>query len=443
MHRDVLTKLAQWKGSTRRKPLVLRGARQTGKTYVLKAFGAQAYETTHYFNFESNPALGHLFAGNLDPHRIIAALETLEERPIAPRTELIILDEIQSCAQALSALKYFEEQAGDYHVATAGSLLGIQLAKAQSFPVGKVNLLDLYPMSFGEFLDAMKRSRLRQTIDNIVSLEPFADVLHDQLVDQLRLYYVIGGMPEAVKAYSDGESLTTVRAIHHDIINTYVLDFAKHAPATDIPKLSLIWDSLPGQLARENKKFVFSAVKPSARARDLENAVFWLENVGLIHRTFAVKHAQLPLTGNLDRSCFKVYALDVGLLATMAGLPTNVVVQGNRVFDDYKGAFVENFVAQHLSLAGHQPLCYWRSGRSAEVDFLCQLGDHIYPLEVKSGINPRSKSLRSFDERFRPFALLRSTLLNLRLDGRICNVPLYAIGALDRIVARLHEVFPE
>ena len=433
MHRDIIDALNQWKQSAHRKPLLLRGARQTGKTYVLKAFGAQAHQAVHYFNFESDRGLEELFTRDLNPHRIINALEVVQERRIVPNTELIIFDEIQSCAEALSSLKYFEEQANDYHVAAAGSLLGIRLAGARSFPVGKVNLFDLYPMSFGEFLDAMGRTKLRHEIDNISRLEPFVSIFHEPLIELLRQYYIVGGMPEAVKAFRSGEGLNVVREIHRDIIKAYVLDFSKHAPTTDIPKLSLIWESLPRQLARENKKFVLSAVKPSARARDLDSAISWLENVGLIHRTFAVEQARLPLAGFLDRSCFKVYALDVGLLATMSGLPIQAVVQGTRVFDDYKGAFVENFVAQHLVQGGYQPLCYWRSGRMAETDFLFQLGNSVFPLEVKAAVNPRSKSLRSFDERFHPPILFRSTLLNLRVDGRICNIPLYGIGSLERI----------
>ena len=424
-----------WKAAERRKPLLLQGARQTGKTYVLKHFGERYYDHYHYFNFEQQPALAELFAQDLRPARILKALEAIGGAPIVPRRDLLVFDEIQACPAALTSLKYFQEEAGQIHLAAAGSLLGVWLGQGHAFPVGKVNMLHLYPMSFGEFLGALGRQALRSMIDEVGAAQPWPRILHEELVGLLRQYYIVGGMPEAVQAYSDGRQLSAVRQIHREIGQSYLLDFAKHASAAETEKLTRVWQSVPTQLARENRKFIFSAVRKSARARDLEGAIIWLERAGLIHRVFAVESAAIPLAAFADRSCFKAYALDVGLLATMADIPLSATAAGEHVFQAYKGAFVENFVAQHLAAAGRQPLYYWRSkGGTAELDFLLEHEGQVLPLEVKAGINARSKSLRSFDQQFRPPRLLRSTLLNLRHDGNVTNLPLYAIEAIDAIL---------
>ncbi|MEI7901008.1 MAG: ATP-binding protein [bacterium] len=437
MKRDVYSDLVAWKRSTRRKPLLVRGARQTGKTFILKEFGKSEYQSLAYFNFEEDPQLKDLFAGSLKPGKLVENLSLYQKRPIRPALDLIVLDEIQASNEALNALKYFQEDANDYHVAAAGSLLGVKLSTPSSFPVGKVNFIDLHPMSFLEFLDAVGEGHYRQLIEAAETPEPIPLPFHEELVDLLRRYYFVGGMPEAVRHYAEKRTLDDVRAIQKEILNAYVLDFAKHAPVHDIQKLSLIWDSIPFQLARENRKFLFSALKKSARSRDYETAVLWLEDAGLILRCFRVSTPGHPLKGHADRSCFKVYALDVGLLGAMANISSDILAHGHRLFEEYKGAFTENYVAQQLRALQGEELYYWKSeGGVAEVDFLCQCKDEILPLEVKSGVNPRSKSLRSYDETFHPSQLVRTTLLNLRCDGRITNIPLYALSCLTRIMSK-------
>lgn len=435
MKRDIYAELVNWKNSARRKPLLLRGARQTGKTFLLKEFGKKEYANISYFSFEEDPLLKDLFAGSLQPAKLIQNLSLYQKSPINPTTDLIVLDEIQTSNEALNSLKYFHEEASDYHVAAAGSLLGVKLSTSMSFPVGKVNFIDLQPMSFLEFLDAMGESRYRQLIEGIQSPEPLPQPFHEELVALLRQYYFTGGMPEAVRYYAETRSIADVRSIQKEIINSYVLDFAKHAQVSDIQKLSLIWDSIPFQLARENRKFLFSALKKSSRARDYEAAILWLEDAGLILRCFRVSKPGHPLKGYADRSSFKVYALDVGLLGAMANISSDILTQGNRLFDEYKGAFTENYAAQQLKSFLNRELYYWKSeGGVAEVDFLCEAHDEIFPLEVKAGINPRSKSLRSYGDTFHPSQLVRTTLLNLRCDGQIVNIPLYALSCMDRIL---------
>jgi predicted AAA+ superfamily ATPase len=436
MKRDVYTELAAWKCSDRRKPLLMRGARQTGKTFILKEFGTREYQSLAYFNFEEDPRLKDLFTGSLKPAKLIENLSIYQKRAIRPALDLIVLDEIQASNEALNALKYFQEEANEYHVAAAGSLLGVKLSVPSSFPVGKVNFIDLHPMSFPEFLEAVGETHYRQLIETSEALEPIPLPFHEELVDLLRRYYFVGGMPEAVRHYAHERNLDGVRAIQKEILDSYALDFAKHAPVHDIQKLSLIWDSIPFQLARENRKFLFSAVKKSARARDYEAAVLWLEDAGLILRCFMVSTPGHPLKGHADRSCFKVYALDVGLLGAMANLSPDILTHGHRLFEEYKGAFTENYVAQQLRTFQGKELYYWKSdGGMAEVDFLCQCQNEILPLEVKAGINPRSKSLRSYDETFHPAHLVRTTLLNLRRDGRITNIPLYALSGMTRLMS--------
>lgn len=438
MKRDTYLRLLEWRTSPYRKPLLLRGARQTGKTFLLKEFGDSEYESFHYFNFEREADLGGIFAPDLDPERILRDLSLYEKRPIHRDRDLIVFDEIQASNAALNSLKYFQEDAGDVHIAAAGSLLGIQMSAPGSFPVGKVDFLDLHPMTFLEFLDAAGESRYRQLLDQKDDLLPIAEPFHNELVALLRRYYVIGGMPEAVQRYCDGASLDAIRQVQRSILDAYTLDFAKHAPTHDIPKLAHVWESIPSHLARENKKFIFSAVHPNARARTHEDALTWLAGAGLIHRAFAVEKPRRPLKTCADRRSFKVYALDVGLLGVLAEMPVDRALFGDTLFSGYHGAFVENYVAQQLRSALDLPLYYWRSqGKKAELDFLIDAGTGICPLEVKAGINPKSRSLRSFDTQFAPPALIRTTLLNLKRDGKILNIPLYGIAHMPKFLVQL------
>ncbi len=428
MQRDAYDRLLAWKRAPGRKPLVMRGARQTGKTYLLQAFGTDQYAATHYFNFEKTPDLAGFFERDLDPARIVRDLSIFANERIHPGRSLIIFDEIQACNAALNALKYFAEDAGQYHVAAAGSLLGVTLSTPRSFPVGKVDFIDLHPMTFLEFLDALGEGRYRGVIEAHAEPAPFPEPFHHALVDLLRAYYYVGGMPEVVAHYAANRDVAAVRAVQQAIVDAYVLDFAKHAAALQVARIIAIWESLAKHLSRENKKFIFSAIQKSARARDYEDALVWLERAGLIHRAFAVETARLPLRGHADRQSFKVYALDVGLLGALANTAPQLMAHGDRLFAEYRGALVENYVAQQLIASAAGELYYWRSsGGKAEVDFLMERDGEILPLEVKAGVNPKSKSLRSFDAQFAPPLLIRSTLLNLKRDDRVLNVPLYAV----------------
>jgi predicted AAA+ superfamily ATPase len=437
MERDLYARLRAWKASARRKPLLLRGARQTGKTYLLKELGRREYDSIAYFNFEADRALASFFERDLKPARILSELGIYAGRGLREGRDLIVFDEIQSSNRALESLKYFAEEAASVHLAAAGSLLGVKMSQPGSFPVGRVNFLDLHPMSFFEFLDGIGADRYRRLLEDRSGFEPLAEGFHAELIDLLRKYYFVGGMPEAVRLFSEDAGLARVREVHDEILTSYQLDFAKHAPATDIPKLTQVWESIPRHLARENKKFVFSALRKGARAREFENALRWLGDAGLVHLCRAVETARLPLRHHADPSCFKVYSLDVGLLGAMVRSPARLLVEGSRLFQEFQGAFVENYVAQELIAAGFSDLHYWRSGGGrAELDFLCEVDGEIIPLEVKAGINPRSKSLQSFDQQFGPRFLARSNLLGFEKSGKILNIPLYAIHRLPALAGR-------
>jgi uncharacterized protein len=435
MKRDCLAKLKLWKVSRHRKPLILRGARQTGKTHLLREFGAQDYLRCHYFNFEQDPRLASIFRDDLRPERILRDLEIYGRQTIRPGEDLVIFDEIQACPPALTALKYFQEQANGYHLAAAGSLLGVRMAAAPSFPVGKVDFLDLHPMTFFEFLEAVGAAAYRERLENLECLQPLPAALHDELVALLRDYHLTGGMPEVVARRAQGADGSVCRSIQRDILDAYMLDFAKHAPATDIPKLFLLWRSLPAQLARENKKFLFSLVKHGARAREYENALTWLENSGLVHRCSLALTPAVPLAATAESSAFKIYALDVGLLGALADTPPTALSSDLSVVASHHGAFAENYAAQQLAALGARSLHYGKSpSGEAEVDFLHPAGTAVFPLEIKAGTNVRSRSLGIYTSRFRPPLALRGSLQNLRLDGAVLNVPLYALPALPRFI---------
>lgn len=437
MKRDIYSRLLEWKGSSRRKPLLLKGARQTGKTYILKEFGKKEYENLLYLNFEEDPKLEGFFTENLKPTTILENLSIHMGKKIRPGVDLIFFDEIQVSNNALNSLKYFEEQANAYHVAAAGSLMGVKLSTPKSFPVGKVNFLDIHPMTFLEFLTAIGRSEYRALLEGLEKISPLPEPLHEELIGLLRRYYIVGGMPEAVRYYSEQNDFFEIKKIHKEIINSYILDFVKHAPTLDIPRLTDIWNSIPAQLARENKKFMFSAVRKSARARDYESALLWLDHSGLILRAFLLSACKSPLSGYFDRSHFKVYLLDVGLLGSMANIPAAILSQGNALFSEFGGAFVENYVAQQLTSTFQTGLYYWKNESGiAEIDFVCEKENSVYPLEVKAGVNVRSKSLGSFDHRFKPKFLCRTTLKNLKADGKIINFPLYAIPLHQKLLSK-------
>jgi predicted AAA+ superfamily ATPase len=425
---------------TKKETASIAGCTPDWQDLILKQFGRDEYDKIIYCNFEENPDLDQFFHRDLNPGRILSDLSIYMNQTINPGVDLLIFDEIQVSNRALNSLKYFQEQENSFHIAAAGSLLGVKLSAPGSFPVGKVNFMNLYPMTFLEFLDAMGESRYRRLIENIDSLTPLSQAFHADLINLLKRYYFVGGMPEAVKCFSETGEARETRVIQQEIIKSYVLDFAKHAPTADIPKLTIIWESIPKHLAKENKKFIFSAVKKGARSREYENALAWLEDAGLIYRANAVETCKLPLKHYADHNCFKVYALDLGLLGAMANSPLELLVAGERLFNEYEGAFVENYVAQQLVSHFSQTLYYWRSkGGKAELDFLCELGGNIYPFEVKAGLNPKSKSLKSYDQQFSPSRLVRSNLLNFKKDGKICNLPLYAVSLIPRLIESTYE----
>ena len=433
MKRDILGSLISWKSSARRKPLILKGARQVGKTYILKIFGQTQYSDLAYFNFDEDALLDQFFEDRLDPIKILEKLTIYRDKPIDAGKTLIVFDEVQRSDRALNSLKYFQEQAPEYHVIAAGSLLGIKLSGPQSFPVGKVSLLSLYPLSFFEFLDALGKSLLRQLLEGTKELVPFDEPFHRELIELLRSYYFVGGMPEAVEHYAKHRELNEVRRIHKEIIDTYLLDFSKHAPVSEVMKITNIWNAIPGQLAKENKKFIFSAIRKSARARDYEVALQWLISAGLIYQSHHVATPQSPLKSHHDQEIFKVFLLDVGLLAAMCNISATTLIDGNRLFTDFKGSLIENFVAQELTYHGQDGLYYWTSSGTAEVDFLVELEREVLPLEVKAGVDKKKKSLRVYADKYHPRVICRASLLNLKRDEDVCNYPLYALKVFLRV----------
>lgn len=424
--RYIYQKLRSWKQNAKRKPLILRGARQVGKTHILTEFAKNEYQNLVYLNFEEEPEAKMLFAKNLQPKGLIEALSIRYKIPINPKNTLIFFDEIQECNNALNSLKYFAEQAPEYSVAAAGSLLGVKLAKGKSFPVGKVNLLDLKPLSFYEFLDACGEKKLREHLQSHHDFSPINEALHEQAISLLKRYFIIGGMPEVVAEYVDTQALHQIRDLQKTLLNAYMIDFSKYATAEQVMKIMAIWKQIPMQLAKENKKFIFSAISPSARAREYELALQWLDDVGLIYRSHRISAPRLPLEGYSDTRAFKVYLLDVGLLGAMSKLPIQALLEATTLFSEFKGALVENYVAQLLSTYDHG-LYYWGERANAEVDFIVQHQLSCYPLEVKAGISKQKKSLLRYVDKYQPPFGVRVSLRNFAKEPQLLNYPLYAI----------------
>ena len=433
MKRDIYLRLNEWKNSQRRKPLILNGARQVGKTHSLRYFGKSSYENVAYLNFEKDEKLADYFKDTLDPKQLIKILSIHTEVKIEPLKTLLIFDEIQECPKALNSLKYFCEEANAYHVAAAGSLLGVKTAQEKGFPVGKVNFLHLYPLSFFEFLSAINHEKTRTFLEEYSSCEPLPTPLHEKLIQLLKSYLFIGGMPEAVAEYAKQDNLSVVREIQLEILNAYERDFAKHAPPHEIMKITTVWKQVHRQLAKENKKFIFAAIRQSARGRDYEEAIQWLLDAGLIHKSYCVETPKFPLSVYADTNTFKIFLVDVGLLGAQSNLSAHAVIEGDLLFTEFKGALTENFIAQELIAAKQQELHYWVSAGTAEIDFLVE-GDHaIYPLEVKAGNSQKKKSLLIYNTKYSPSKLARTTLMNLKHDGDIYNYPLYLIARFPKI----------
>lgn len=433
MYRQVMSRLRVWKQSDQRKPLLLEGARQVGKTWTLREFGRQEYARVAYFNFEETPSLAGLFAGDIDIRRLLGQLQIETGTQITPGDTLIVFDDIQECPRALTALKYWHERANQYHVACAGSLLGVALHQQSSFPVGQVWFQPVRPLSFAEFLDAIGQSGLQAALEarDWASLRPF----HERLVSHLRDYLFSGGMPEAVAAFAATSDYSQVRQIQLDILQAYDRDFSKHAPTEQVPRLRQVWQAVPAQLAKEQTRFAYSVLKPGARSRTHQTAIDWLTQAGVIVQVRRVGVPRLPLSAYFDPA-FKLYLLDVGLLGALAGLSPATVVRGNQLFTEFSGALTEQYVAQELLAAFSSVPSYWTNGGgTAEVDFVVARGEQVIPIEAKATVNLKAQSLRIYREKYSPPLAIRASLhLFQRHDGLI-DLPLYAVMTIPSLDA--------
>ena len=426
MYRTALEKLYQWKDKKRRKPLIIEGARQVGKTWLMKEFGRRAYAETVYINFDSNSRMAELFSSDLDPARLMMGLELYAGKKINSENTLLIFDEVQEVPRALSSLKYFYENAPQYHIVCAGSLLGIALHQGTSFPVGKVDFLKLYPLSFKEFLMATGKERFADLLDR----QDYEMVRNfkQTYIDALKQYYFVGGMPEAVQDFSENQDFGEVRNIQKRILAAYEQDFSKHAPNDIVPRIRMLWNSIPAQLSRENKKFIYGLVREGARAKEYETAIMWLSDCGLVHKISRVNSVGIPLKAYEDLKAFKLFVLDVGLLGCMTGLRQGTLLDGNDLFVEFKGALTEQYVCQQLKTVDDLGIYYYTNDRgSCEIDFVVDTGEHIIPVEVKAEINLRAKSLKTYQEKFAPEIALRTSMADYKKEDRLVDVPLYAI----------------
>jgi len=423
--------LTAWRSLPGRKPLVLRGARQVGKTWLLREFGRTQYDRVAYVNCQRDPSVARVFEGSLDPERVLRGLEIVADAAIEPETTLLVIDEIQDAPAALTALKYFAEERPDIHVAAAGSLLGVALRTQASFPVGMVNFVALRPLDFGEFLRANGHGRLAGLIEgrDWETIRTF----RDDLVGILRSYLFVGGMPEAVARHAAGASLGDVRTIQLDILRGYESDFAKHATPTESRRIMEVWSSMPSQLAREHRRFVYGHVRTGGRGRDYEEAIRWLTDAGLVHRVTRFTKPGNPARAYEDRSIFKLFLHDVGLLGALSSLEPGVLLEEAGVFEEFKGALTEQYVLQEIVAARDEVPMYWSPEKpTAEVDFAIEGPLGLVPVEVKAAENLRAKSLRSYIDRYAPPKALRFSLADHREEADLCNVPLYAIAPFLR-----------
>jgi len=428
MKRDALQQLEAWKQRARRKPLIIEGARQVGKTWLVKEFAKTSFHDDFVcINFEEQTNMRNLFVTDFNITRILDSISATAHRPITPGKTLIFFDEIQEAVHGLTALKYFCENAPEYFVIAAGSLLGIELHKGDSFPVGKVNFMTLFPMSFSEFLNAMGEEPLWRFIENEDWIS--VNIFKDKLKDLLRQYLYVGGMPESVLEFLESRDWKSVREVQNEILKGYENDFSKHAPAEVVPRIRQIWNSVPAQLSRENRKFIFGLVKEGARAREYEVALQWLKNAGIIYTVFNVKAPRIPLKSYENSSAFKVFINDVGLLGAMSRLDASVIVNGNAIFTEFKGALTEQYVLQQLILK-HTPYYYAKENSRLEIDFLIEKDATVYPVEVKAEENLKAKSLRQFSAEYNPPTAYRLSMSGYRKEEWLTNVPLFAAETL-------------
>lgn len=432
-----MSKLLAWKNSPYRKPLILKGVRQVGKTWVLKEFGKLYYKNIAYFNFDENKEYKQFFETTKNVERILQNLMLASGQKIEPENTLIIFDEVQDCPEVINSMKYFCENAPQYHVACAGSLLGITLAKPSSFPVGKVNFMQINPMTFTEFLLANGDENLAKFIEQIDKIEPIPDAFFNPLYEKLKMYYVTGGMPESVLMWAKARDVNAMQDTLFEIITAYERDFAKHPNVSEFPKISMIWNSIPSQLARENKKFLYKVVKNGARAREYEDALQWLVSAQLVYKIYRNTAPSLPIAAYDDVSAFKIYLADVGLLRRLAQLAPTAFSEGNRLFTEFKGALTENYVLQALLTQFEVMPRYWsQTNPPYEVDFLIQRENDIFPIEVKSEANINSRSLKKFKELFpnQTKLRIRFSLNNLKLDDDMLNIPLFMADYTDKLI---------
>ena len=431
MYRETIKQLIMWKNSPTRKPMILRGARQVGKTWLMKEFGKTSYEMCAYVSMDENERMVNAFREAFDIERIIASIEIEVGFKIDPEKTLIIFDEIQEIPRALKSLKYFQELAPQYHILAAGSLLGIALHEGTSFPVGKVDFCDLYPLTFREFLLACGEEMLLKVLDN--SDFEIMKIFKTKFVDYLKYYYYVGGMPEAVLEFITNRDFKSVRSIQNKLLFAYENDLSKHAPGELVTRIRMLWNSIPAQLAKENKKFIYGLVREGARAREYEVAITWLMDVGLVYKVNRIKKPDFPLRAYQDFSAFKLFVVDIGLLGAMSRLDARIILEGDRLFEEFKGALTEQYVLQQLLVTPENDIFYWSADNaSAEVDFLIQTESEIIPLEVKAAENLQAKSLKTFVQKFQMKKAIRTSMSDFREQEWMVNMPLYNIGNLNR-----------
>lgn len=436
MERLALEHLKSWKLKAGRKPLIIRGARQTGKTWLMKEFGNRFYNSVAYINLEKSSRLEILFRDGFNTENIIAGLELESGVKIEAENTLIILDEIQAIPLAITSLKYINEDASSYHIIAAGSLLGVALHSSISFPVGKVEFMDLYPLSFLEFLNACDDNKYSALIEN--NKWELLTAFKTNLTDRLRQYYFIGGMPEAVKCFIDGKGFQEVRTIQKNILDAYELDFSKHAPVAITPRIRMLWNSILSQLAKENKKFIYGLIREGSRAKDYEAAISWLVDCGQAYKIHRITKPGMPLKAYEDLSAFKLYVVDVGLLAAMGNLDAGTLLEGNKIFTEFKGALSEQYVLQQLINDSEFVINYWSNERSsAEVDFILQYKGTVIPLEVKAEENLHAKSLKVYAEKFKPSISIRTSMSDYRKEDWLVNLPLYNINSIQTTLNNL------
>ena len=444
MQRSALTSLAQWKNQKNHKPLIIEGARQVGKTWLMKEFGRQYYKQTVYLHFDNNPELKAVFESDFRIPRIIEAIEILSGKKISSENTLIIFDEIQECSKALTSLKYFNEEAPEYDILSAGSLLGLIHHEGTGFPVGKVSFLKLYPLNFFEFATAIGK----ESLINLIKKQDFQLIktLKNEFEKLVKMYCYIGGMPEVVRNFVENQDYKKVREIQKSILNSYENDFSKHIPANTVKKIRMLWQSIPSQLTKENKKFIYSAIKTGARAKDYEIAINWLKDAGLIYQVNRIKKPDLPLLAYQDLNAFKLFILDVGLLSALTDLDVKTILQRTAVFEEFKGAIAEQYVLQQLVCSNSEfPVYYWSNDSSrSEVDFVVQIDGLVVPLEVKAEKNLKAKSIHNFIKDYKSVKAVRTSLADYKInENNLYDIPLYAIGNIEQIISEEENIEKE